>query len=119
MTGSPVPYDATALSAAVVGYLDARDERRFADALRHFAPDAQVVDDGQTLDGLSAIGAWIESSSTQWTYTTTRLAQQVDGDAVVVRVRIDGDFPGGTAELDQRFTLREGQIAQLSIAVPE
>jgi hypothetical protein len=33
-----------------------------------------------------------------------------------VSVRLEGDFPGGVADLDQRFTVREGEIAGLVIA---
>lgn len=40
-------------------------------------------------------------------------------DRYVVFTRLTGNFPGGTADLADRFTLRDGLIAQLDIAPPE
>ena len=107
----------TDLPPVVAAYLDARDARDHAAALAAFAPDARVVDDGGTYDGTAEIGRWVERSSTQFTYTTTRLGHTVDDDGrVVVQVRIDGACPGGTAARPQRFARAHGLIAHLEIA---
>lgn len=118
MPDSPTAYDPSGLPAPVVAYLDARDERRHADAVATFAPDAVVVDDGGTYAGIDAITAWVEQTSTAFTYTVTRLDQQVAAPGTaLVRVRLDGDFPGGTATLRYRFELDDDQIRRLEIAV--
>jgi hypothetical protein len=39
-----------------------------------------------------------------------------DGDDWIVAIRLEGDFPGGVADLEQRFTLRDGEITRLVIA---
>jgi hypothetical protein len=39
-------------------------------------------------------------------------------DRYVVFTRLTGNFPGGTAELANRFTLRGGLIANLEVAPP-
>jgi hypothetical protein len=33
-----------------------------------------------------------------------------------VAIRLEGDFPGGVADLEQRFTVRDGEITRLVIA---
>lgn len=101
----------------VTTYLDARDAGAHAAAVATFTPEARVVDDGGTYDGTAAIAGWIEHSSRQFTYTTTRLHHRTTEDgAVVVRVRLDGNFPGGTVELDHRFDLDGDRIRHLRIA---
>lgn len=116
VTADERPYDASGLPDVIVRYLDARDERRFDDAAGCFDEAAVVVDDGGTYVGRAAVADWIAESTTTWTYTTTRLRQRVDGPTVRVVVRIDGDFPGGTATLRQEFTVDQGRISRLHIA---
>jgi hypothetical protein len=37
----------------------------------------------------------------------------------VVFTKLTGDFPGGTADLANRFTLRDNLVARLEIAPPD
>ena len=111
-------YDPTTLPAPVVAYLDARDRGHRADASAAFAPDATVVDDGSTYEGSDAIGAWIAQSSSEYTYTSSRIGQRTtDPTHAVVQIRLDGDFPGGTVTLRYQFELRRGLISRLEIEV--
>ncbi|MFC8531328.1 nuclear transport factor 2 family protein [Nocardia sp. NPDC057227] len=116
MTATSTDYDPATLPAPVLTYLDARDADRHADAAAVFAPDATVVDDGHTYGGVDAIGEWIGRSSTEFRYTSTRLGQRVEPHGADLRVRVDGDFPGGTVTLGYRFELAEGRIRHLTIA---
>jgi len=117
-TGPFGDYDPVALPPAVVAYLDARDQNRHADAVATFAPDATVLDDGNTYLGVEAIGAWIESSSSEYAYTATRIGQHIlDDTHAVVHVRLDGNFPGGTVTLRYQFEHRSGVIDRLAIKV--
>ncbi|WP_229053368.1 nuclear transport factor 2 family protein [Aeromicrobium sp. Leaf350] len=109
--------DLQTLPAVVTSYLDARDAKDVDGAVAAFTPAARVADDGGTHVGTDQIRAWIEESSTTFEYTTTRLGHQVDDAGhVVVQVRIDGNFPGGTATLHQRFGLDHDLITELVIA---
>lgn len=116
MTDTFTPYDPAGLPALVVDYLDARDAGDHAKAHAVFTPDATVVDDGTSHHGSGAIRSWIERSTNEFAYTSTRLAQQVEiADRPVVRIRVDGDFPGGTVTLHQRFAVSAGQVTGLVI----
>lgn len=109
-------YRPDALPPTVTAYLDARDDQRHADAAALFTEDAVVVDDGQTHAGAGEVGAWTSRTSTEFTYTTTRIGQQVvDAEHATVVVRIDGDFPGGTATLAQHFELAGDLVSRLVI----
>jgi hypothetical protein len=118
MTETFAGYDPTTLPAPVFAYLDARDENRHADAAALCASDATVLDDGSTYAGGDAISAWIEQSSGEYRYTSTRIGQWVASETTaVVQVRLDGNFPGGTVTLRYRFDLRAGLIDRLAIEV--
>lgn len=118
MTESFVPYAAAALPPSIVTYLDARDDKRYSDALAVFEPEATVIDDGGTYQGVEAIDSWISQSSTEFTYTATRIGQRiVDVSNAVVQVRLDGNFPGGTVTLRYQFTLKDELISRLAIEV--
>ncbi|MDX5574471.1 MULTISPECIES: nuclear transport factor 2 family protein [Streptomyces] len=111
-------YDPATLPTPVLAYLDAHDESRYADVAAVFAPDATVLDDGKTYEGIEEIRAWAEKSATEFTYTSTRIGQRIADDRhVVVRVRLDGNFPGGTVTLRYRFLLDAGRIGNLAIEV--
>lgn len=118
MTDSFTAYAPRALPAPVLTYLDAHDDNRHTDATAVFAPDATVLDDGSTYEGIDAISAWIETSATEYTYTSTRIGQHVaDDNHVVVQIRLDGNFPGGTVTLRYQFELHAGLIKRLAIEV--
>ncbi|MCR1784002.1 nuclear transport factor 2 family protein [Nocardioides carbamazepini] len=118
MTDTFADYAPSALPAPVLAYLDAHDENRHADAAAVFAPDATVLDDGNIYEGIEAITAWIETAATEYTYTSTRVGQQMTDDAhAVVQIRLDGNFPGGTVTLRYQFELHAGLVNRLAIEV--
>lgn len=108
--------DLTALPTPIRAYLTAHESRDDDAAVLAFAEDATVTDEGQTHTGTQAIRAWRRRASTEFTYTTevTGVRQEA-GDVWVVGVRLEGNFPGGVADLEQRFTVRDGTIAALTI----
>jgi cell wall assembly regulator SMI1 len=112
-----VTTDLTALPAPIRAYLAAHEGRDDGAAVRTFAPDATVTDEGQTHTGMENIRAWRRGASTEYNYTTEVTGVRQDSDDVwVVAVRLEGNFPGGVADLEQRFTVRDGAIADLTIA---
>lgn len=102
--------------SAVEEYLDAHARADVAAAAALFTTDAVVVDDGSTHRGRSQIRAWLEQTSTAYTFTavsTTSPARR--GGRWVVTRHLEGDFPGGAVDLAHAFTLVEGAIAALTI----
>ena len=81
-----------------------------------FAADAHVLDEQQHFHGVAEIRRWREGLASRFTYTTEITATRREGDDVhVVSTHLEGDFPGGVVDLEQRFTLRDELIVDLSI----
>jgi ketosteroid isomerase-like protein len=91
---------------------------RDADTASSFlAGDAVVVDQDETFRGREQIHAFLPDAGSEFEYTTEQIgAHRVDDTHWVVTVRLEGTFPGGVAELDYRFTVRDDLIAELVIA---
>ena len=115
MTTDHEPTPVRRLPGLLRSYLAARDAGRYADAAALFAPDAEVVDDGRTHTGIDAVADWIVESATAVEHTTTLLDHTVDDQTVDLRVRVEGDFAGGTVTVRQHFTLDYGVIRRLTI----
>jgi hypothetical protein len=115
MTHAP-DVSATRLPAPVRSYLDARAAGDVARALSTFSPTAEVTDDGRTYRGAAAIRTFLTAAGSQYTYTTTLTgAERVEEHVWIAHHRIQGDFPGGVADLSFRFELSSGSIASLRI----
>ena len=55
-------------------------------------------------------------SATEYTYTTQLVgARRVDDNHYVAIHHLEGNFPGGVADLQFKFPLHEGRISQLTI----
>ena len=105
------------LPPTIRAFLAARAERAVDDALRAFGDDPVVVDDGRTFRGADEVRGFLRDAGTEFTYTTELLgAWRLGDDRWVVRHHLVGDFPGGIADLDHRFTLGGGLVAELVIA---
>jgi uncharacterized protein (TIGR02246 family) len=109
------------MSASVPSVIDryfAADATRDIDAIvALFTPDAVVVDEGQTRRGTTQIEEWQRGAASRYDYTTTVLhTQQTGPDSTRVTGRLDGNFPGGTAQLNFDFTVDDDLISRLTIA---
>lgn len=115
---TPISISPAQLPATIRGYLTAHAARDIGTALLAFAPDAVVVDEGKTFRGTDEILGFLSEAGTEFTYTTELVgARRVDDTHWVATHRLEGDFPGGVAELDFRFTTASsGLIAELVIA---
>ena len=101
---------------AVLRYLAAADAGDWPALADCFTDDGVVRDEGETHVGRAQIIAWREKVAAAFVWTTTLLGTEATGeDEFTVSMRIDGNFPGGTADLRQRFQLRDGLIAVLDI----
>jgi hypothetical protein len=78
-----------------------------------FAPDAVVEDDGHEYHGIEELRGW-RTTVPPVSYDVLDIG--TDGDVVVVRADISGDFPGSPVVLTFRFGLdADGLITTLSI----
>jgi ketosteroid isomerase-like protein len=106
-----------ASSPSVVEAWFAAHEGQQTDAeLTTMTDDVVIIDQDETYRGLEAARGWISGSSREFTYTTTVLASASDGNATVVTARLEGDFPGGRADLSYRFVLAGDRISALTIS---
>lgn len=86
-------------------------------ASKFLAEDVVAVDQGETFRGHDQVHAFLRDAGSEFQYTTEQIgARRVDDTHYVATLRLEGTFPGGTAELDYRFTLRDDLIAEIVIA---
>jgi hypothetical protein len=106
----------TTLPDVISGYYTCADSGELDALLDCFASDAHVRDEGRDYYGLDAIRSWREGVATRFTYSTEITAvEQVSDHTYVVHTHLEGDFPGGVVDLQQRFSLTEGLITDLVI----
>lgn len=116
MSTTPTPIDTTELPELITSYLRAHAARDLDLALRSYAPDATVVDEGRTYRGPDEIRGWLSRSASEYTYTVAITgAAKVGDDGYDVMQHLEGDFPGGVVDLHYRFLLRDGMIIRLVI----
>lgn len=98
-------------------FMKAIDARQGVQALSVFTADAVVTDEGRDHSGREEIEAWLTDSVTEseYTYTSAFTGATTTGTSAVVQQHLEGDFPGGVADLHYRFTLSGGLISRLVI----
>lgn len=106
------------LPATVKTYLTAQAAGEDARVLSAFTADAVVTDEGRDNVGRTQIEAWLNGPAGEYTYTTEFAgASSVDGQTVDVRQRLEGNFPGGVADLHYRFSL-DGELSSRLVIEP-
>lgn len=104
------------LPATITTYLAAHKSGDVATAIRAFTADAIVTDEGQDFRGLDSIRDWLADAGSGYTFTTEFIGATVSDPAHVDVVQhLEGDFPGGTADLHFRFTLDGALVSRLVI----
>lgn len=102
------------LPQPIAAYFSA--DRLDSDAVaRCFTRNAVVKDEGHTYTGLDAIKQWKTQTSRKYTYTCEPLRLEQSNGTTVVTCHLEGNFPGGQADLRFFFRLERGLIAQLEI----
>lgn len=105
------------LPTTISAFLAAHTAREVDAAIRTFAPAPVVVDEGRTYRGTEEVLGFLRDGGGEYTYTTELVgAERVDDTHWVAVNRLEGDFPGGIAELRYRFTLVGELIEELVIA---
>ena len=98
---TPTSIDPTELPATIRGYLAAHAARDTDAAIEAFSPDAVVVDQGRTFRGTDEVLDFLRSAGAEFSYTTELVgAQRIDDEHWVAANHLEGDFPGGVADLD-------------------
>lgn len=98
-------------------YLASHTARDVDTAMQWYADNAEVTDEGKTYRGHDEIRAWFGSAASEFTYTIELTGtRQVDQNTYVATHHLEGNFPGGTVDLDFTFTLQDDLIVRLVIA---
>ena len=84
-------------------------------AVATFTADAVVTDEGRDYTGRDEIGAWLTASAGEYTYTSEFTGATTTEEGVDVGQHLEGDFPGGVADLHYRFTLDGTVISRVVI----
>jgi ketosteroid isomerase-like protein len=104
------------LPEPIRGYLVAHQARDLDTAVGYYTEDAIAVDEGLAYRGHEQIRDWLATAATEYTFTIELTgASRIDDDRYVAIHHLEGNFPGGVADLQFKFTLREGRISQLTI----
>jgi hypothetical protein len=105
-------------------YLAATDRRDVDAVVACFADDATVLDEDREWHGHAGIRQWRMTVATAYEYTVelrrTATLGELDGiERHEAYTHLEGNFPGGTVDLTNRFGLRDGRIASLEIVPTE
>ncbi len=106
----------TQLPDTIRSYLAAHAARDVDGALAVFGRTAEVADQGRTFQGTAAIRTFLSTAGAEFDYTTQLVgAERIDDAVWVAHNRIEGDFPGGVADLTYRFELSSDLVLRLDI----
>jgi hypothetical protein len=106
-----------AMPAVVRRYFDADSERNIDAIVALFSGEATVIDEGRERNGTAEIREWQTGPASDYEYRVTILGSESLGeDRFRVTARLEGNFPGGTAELNFDFAVQGSQISYLKIA---
>lgn len=103
------------LPEPVKTFMTALDAREAGRVLATLTPDAVVTDEGHDYRGADAIGAWVTGAASEYTYTTEFTGASPTDAGVDVGQHLEGNFPGGVADLHYRFTLDGALISRVVI----
>ena len=114
------PPMTTRLPTIIADYMAASDSKNVDGIVACFTDDAVVVDENQEWRGRQRIREWRDRVATAYEYTVevrnTIPRSRVGGlEHHDVYTHLEGNFPGGTVDLTNRFGLRDGLIASLEI----
>lgn len=98
-------------------YFELDAERDIEGIVALFMDDATVVDEGEARNGLEPIRGWRTGAASEYEYTTTITGSEALGNEQYrVTARLEGNFPGGTVDLNHDFTVADDRIRRLEIA---
>jgi ketosteroid isomerase-like protein len=104
-----------ALPDTIKTFMTALDAREVDQALATLTTDAVVTDEGHDYKGHDEIGAWVATAAAEYTYTSEFTGTTTTDTTIDVGQHLEGDFPGGVADLHYRFTLDGTVISRVVI----
>lgn len=114
---TPTTVETSQLPRTIRTYLAAHARGQADAAVLAFSPDAVVQDEGRTFRGTDEVLEFLRHAGGEYTYTTELVgAQRIHDEHWVALNRLEGDFPGGVAELRYRFAMAGDLITELVIA---
>jgi len=116
-TNTHTTHTTDQLPAAVRAFSAAQEARDADGALAALAPGAVITDVGESFEGEQALRRFVSEAGQEFSYTDTVTRVARDGDTWVVGHHLEGDFPGGEADLDYRFTLAGDLVGRLNIVL--
>ena len=107
----------TSVNDLIDRYFEASGRHDTEEVVRLFSPQAVVVDDGKPYRGTALIRDWRNGAASEYKYTT-KVTERVwsSESEVLVTARLEGNFPGGTADLHFSFEMAGSLISRLTIA---
>jgi hypothetical protein len=107
---------ATRLPQPIAAYVAAANAQDVDAVTGCFTVSAVVHDEKQDRHGIAAIRAWAEEVSEKYRPTVEMFgAAETDGETILLRGRVSGNFPGSPIELRYAFKLKGGKIERLEI----
>jgi len=104
-----------ALPDIVKTFMTALDTDEYDRVLGTLATDAVVTDEGHDYTNHDDIRAWLATAVNEYTYTTEFTGATNTDAGVDVTQHLEGNFPGGVADLNYRFTLDGATITRVVI----
>lgn len=105
------------LPTTIRAFLQAQEARDADSALALLTPGAVVSDTGESFSGDEALRRFVSEAGAEFTYTSEITKVARDGEIWVVGHHLEGNFPGGTADLDYRFALDGERVERLDIVL--
>jgi ketosteroid isomerase-like protein len=105
------------LPTPIRAFQEAHAARDADAALAALSPQAVISDVGESFSGEEALRRFVSEAGTEFTYTDEVTKVGRDGQIWVVSHHLEGDFPGGKADLDYRFALAGEQIERIDIVL--
>ena len=97
-------------------FWDSAARRDFDAVAECFTEDAEVSDENELRRGRAAIAAWQAAARAKWDYTVTATGGEPTADGgLKVEARLEGNFPGGVADVTYTFWLKDDLIRRLTI----
>ncbi|NYE36134.1 ketosteroid isomerase-like protein [Nocardioides cavernae] len=116
MTTQENDLDPSQLPATIRAFVAAHIAREVDAAMRLLVAEPLVVDQDETFAGAEQVRGFLRGAGTEFTYTTELVAaRRTDAGHWVAVLHLEGDFPGGVADLDYTFDLAGDLIAAVRI----
>lgn len=105
------------LPEPIAGYFSAAKSVDQNTIMRHFSPDAVVIDENRSHRGHAAIQLWMDESAKKYSFVAEPFDVSDEGTVTVVTAHVTGNFPGSPVDLRYRFALEGDNITSLEIGV--